>query len=214
VAAIDGSIVAETPYYESAKEGESWAFIDGIWQYTNRPTFNAANTSSAIIAPKEDATLKPCADNQYRSEETNRCRLIAAAAELTPCKEGQVRNEETNRCRSTVAIAGGLTPCKEGQYRSEETNRCRAIATDASTLTPCKAGQERNPDTNRCRTIIQSLTDAAFAPEPVKQDSTAFAGWWAIGGVGALAAGRLGWEWREEIIKGIRAAAAFLTPGK
>lgn len=218
--AVNGDIVSETPYYELAKEGEAWALIDGIWRYTNRPTFNAANSASEQIEePQEEvsvADLKPCAANQYRNEETNRCRLLASTtSELTPCKEGQVRNEETNRCRATVAIAGGLTPCKEGQYRSEETNRCRSIATDASTLTPCKAGQERNPETNRCRNATQqAATDIAFAPEPVKQDPAAFAGWWAVGGIGALAVGRLGWEWREEIVKGIRAIGSFLTPGK
>lgn len=216
----DGELVDETPYYESAKEGEAWALIDDTWQYTNLPTFKAVN--SAFVEPTEEpkeevkeADLKPCAANQYRSEETNRCRLLASAtSELTPCKEGQVRSEETNRCRATVAIAGGLTPCKEGQYRSEETNRCRSIATDANTLAPCKAGQERNPETNRCRNVAQLPVDVAFAPEPVKQDPAAFAGWWAIGGVGALAAGRLGWEWREEIMKGVRAIGSFLTPSK
>jgi hypothetical protein len=220
VESVDGTVFHETPEYVSAGEGEAWASINGTWQFTNRPTPAAANLPSISNEQGNgsvgEGTLKPCAANQYRSPETNRCRLAtAAASELTPCKEGQYRSEETNRCRNSVSTAGTLTSCKEGQYRSEETNRCRSIAADVKELTPCKEGQERNPDTNRCRNVAASQpTQADYAVEPVKETATAFAGWWALGGISALAAGKIGWEWREEIMNAVRKIGSFFTSGK
>lgn len=217
---IDGTVFHEMPEYSSADEGEAWASINGTWQFTNRPTPAAANLPSVSNEQGNGSAgeggLKPCAANQYRSSETNRCRLITAAvSELTPCKEGQYRSEETNRCRNSASTASTLTPCKEGQYRSEETNRCRSIAGDTKELTPCKEGQERNPETNRCRNATAAQpSQADYAVEPVKETATAFAGWWALGGIGALAAGKIGWEWREEIINAVRKVGSFFTSGK
>lgn len=98
-----GSLVAESAIYESPKEGESWALINGVWQYTNRPTPGAVNEPSDVVIelPKlETSSPKPCKANQYRSPETNRCRNIAVEPAVQPCQPGQERNPETNRCRT------------------------------------------------------------------------------------------------------------------
>jgi hypothetical protein len=133
----------------------------------------------------------------------------------TPCKEGQYRNEETNRCRSIAAEATALAPCDDDEERNPATNRCRKIASLASQLTPCKEGQERNPETNRCRNVAAAVPpDAAFGVEPVADTGKAFIGWWALGGVGILALGYAGWEWRQEIAAVIRKVGTFFTSGK
>lgn len=216
---IDGTVLYRTPLYSAPKDDEAWVFINGAWQVTNRPTPGAANLPSVSDEKGNGSAggdLKPCDANQYRSPETNRCRLIeTSTSERAPCKEDQYRSEETNRCRNIASAASTLTPCKEGQYRSEETNRCRSIAGDTNELTPCKEGQERNPETNRCRAIQSAQpTKADYAVEPIRETATAFTGWWALGGIGALAAGKIGWEWREEITNAVRKVGSFFTSGK
>ena len=213
----DGSVIDQPDPYDGPSEDAAWALIDGVWQYTNQPTPAAENLVSIIEVRVDEETvpkqLAPCAANQYRSPETNRCRLIVTAtATLTPCKDGQYRSEETNRCR-TIALAGGtLTPCREDQYRSEETNRCRNFATAVKALTPCKDNQYRSEETNRCRTIAATTPPpTAFAVEPIKDTGKVFVGWWALGGVMTLAAGYGVWEWRREITSGVRKLATFFT---
>jgi hypothetical protein len=213
----DGSVIDQPVAYNNPDEDMAWALIDGTWQYTNQPTPATENLASTVdvhvieeTVPKQ---LAPCAPNQYRSPETNRCRLlVTATSTLTPCKDGQYRSEETNRCR-TIALAGGtLTPCREDQYRSEETNRCRNLATAAKALTPCKDNQYRSEETNRCRTIAATTPPpAAFAVEPIKDTGKVFAGWWALGGVMAMAVGYGVWEWRREITAGVQKVATFFT---
>lgn len=188
-----GLLASEVPAYTSPAEGASWSLIEGVWQYTNQPTPGAANAVSVI---EEDdpsntvviATAKPCAANQYRSTETNRCRLISSAATNVP------------------------TPCKAGQERNPETNRCRNIASSTPT-TPCKEGQEKNPDTNRCRTI-KKLSTVGFGVKGATTQQQSGMGWYmwaAIGGVVLLIIGYAVWEWRQElqkVIDGIRAKFA------
>ena len=217
---FDELVIDQTPYYESAKENETWAFVGDSWQYTNRPTPGASNLPTLVEVEEDAATsgsLAPCAANQYRHPETNRCRLVTTnEAGPAPCKEGQYRSEETNRCRSVASAASAsLTPCDVDEVRNPDTNRCRKATSASTELTPCKAGQERNPDTNRCRNVAVTATpEAAFATEPVPTDEKAFMGWWIVGGVGALAVGRIGWEWRSEIVAFFRRIGTFFTPGK
>ncbi|MFZ1301688.1 MAG: lamin tail domain-containing protein [Candidatus Microsaccharimonas sp.] len=192
-----GLIVSETPVYTSPPEGRSWALIEGGWYYTS-PTPGAQN----ILSDSEDddvendtnqdtsavSVLKPCAANQYRSLETNRCRLL------------------------TSSVASKPTQCKVGQERNPETNRCRAIASSAGSAA-CKEGQERNPETNRCRNIKKlSTADFGVKGATIKQQSgMGWYMWAAIGGVVALIVGYAVWEWRQElkaILKVIRAKFA------
>ncbi len=204
--AAAGNVVSEVPLYTDPLDGESWASIDGFWQFTNQPTPAAANLASVY---EDDSvaigvTTTACPDGKYRNPLTNRCRNITTdAAVLAACSEDQYRSPDTGRCRKLV-IAGIATPCKDGQYRSEETNRCRNIATASVAPAPCKPNQERNPDTNRCRNVVATAGNAGFAVEPVKQGAKAFVGWWALGGIGLLAVGYAGWEWRFEVMNFIR----------
>lgn len=213
----DGSVIDQPPAYDNPAEDMAWGLINDTWQYTNQPTPAAENKLSVIEIPvideSEPKQLTPCAPNQHRSPETNRCRLlVTVATTITPCKDGQYRSEATNRCR-TIALAGGtLTPCREDQYRSEETNRCRNLATAASTLTPCKDNQYRSEETNRCRTIAAAAPPpAAFAVEPIQDSSKVFVGWWALAGVMAVAGSYGVWEWRREIALGAKKLATFFT---
>ncbi len=176
-----GVVTNEVPAYNSPVEGESWALIDNTWQYTNQPTPGAVNIPRSADNEEQTAittsTPKPCAPNQYRSTETNRCRLIALTSSTTP------------------------TPCKEGQERNPDTNRCRAIT--LTTTTQCKAGQERNPETNRCRNIKQ-LSTANFGVKGASTKQQGGMGWYmwaAIAGVVLLVLGYAVWEWRDELRK-------------
>lgn len=217
--------VAAVPAYANAKDDVSWAFIDGQWQYTYVPTPGEANVAMAAPPCQEGYARDPgasrcrklevatmatsltlCRDGQYRSEETGRCRNLPIVSALAPCKEGQYRSEETKRCRSLVStVASGLTPCADDQFRNPLTNRCKKIASmNEGALADCGEGRERNPVTNRCRNVTKAAAPAAaFAVEPVKDQATAFVGWWAMGGVGTLALGYAGWEWRREVLAGV-----------
>lgn len=202
----DGMLIDQSEIYSNPNEDESWALIDNVWQYTNQITPNAANLvsiSDDFAVVNAVSNLQPCAANQYRSPETNRCRLlVSVASALAPCKDGQYRSEETNRCRNIVTDISSLIQCAEGQERNPATNRCRSAGKilGASDLAPCKEGQERNSETNRCRNII-NMPQADYATESTKSVSRNDYAWWSFAGVSALALGYGVWEWRFELIK-------------
>lgn len=190
--------VTEYPDASSdTKKGQAWAYdiTDGTWKWTLQP--NAAHGASIFVLPEPP---KP----------------KVTAASLTPCKEGQYRSEETNRCRSLATATTALAPCDDDEERNPATNRCRKIASLTNQeLVPCKEGQERNPETNRCRNIAAtSPPDTAFKAEPIAETGKAFMGWWALGGVGLLAVGYGIWEWRQEMLGAVQKVASFFTLGK
>lgn len=187
----------------------SWALnvTTGVWQL-GIPSPSGENVFPAEVKPGKESGVKesvakPCRDDQYRSEETGRCRAVTTASVLVPCREGQYRSEDTNRCRSiTATVARVLKPCADDQFRNPDTGRCKRIASSEElALADCGEGRERNPETNRCRNIktIASIPEAAFAVESVKDTAQAFVGWWALGGIGLLALGYGAWEWRREV---------------
>lgn len=176
--AIGGKVFGDTGEYESASDGESWALLGDTWRYTNRPTPGDENLSSIVEADDDSASsaslLKPCSPDQFRNPETNRCKKIESST---------------------------LAPCSEGQYRNQETNRCRKVSAASSSLKPCASNQYRNPETNRCRKKdVGSVPEAAYKVQSVADGDMVFAGWWALGGVGALAGSYAGWEWRRELM--------------
>lgn len=205
-----------------SKVGTAWAYDEnaGDWKWTNllnpidgENVFPELTPETTIIQPTSELT--PCEANQYRSLETNRCRLISTTSEqLIACDADQYRSPETNRCRSLATAASVLVPCESGQERNADTNRCRSILGASTSLQPCGKGQTRNPETNRCRNSQSSTPIAEFAVEPIKQGGKAFVGWWALGGLGVLAAGYGIWEWRSEMMTAVRKVGSFFTSGK
>lgn len=181
----------------SSKKGQAWAYDsnDGMWKWTTHPT------------PDDAPSTFPTPVVQSKSLKTKT---------YAPCKTGQYRSPETNRCRNISSLTtSSLKPCLANQYRSPETNRCRNFASAAtSSLKPCAPGQERNPATNRCRKSTSDIPQSAFSVEPVADAGKAFAGWWALGGVGTLAVGYGIWEWRHEALGGIRKIGTFFTSSK
>lgn len=177
----EGLLVSEVISYTNPMEGKSWALMDGEWQYSSLPSPGSVNTipSSEESFQEENSvtpsTTKPCAANQYRSPETNRCRLISSNTSPLPA------------------------PCKEGQERNAETNRCRAIT--ASVTAACKQGQEKNPETNRCRNI-KKMVEADHKVKGATTERQPGMGWYmwaAIIGIVVLVLGYAVWEWREEL---------------
>lgn len=223
LATVRGVEVSSMPAYVNAKDDVSWALIDDGWRYTYAATPGEVNialaaspceagyvrdeTTHRCRKPESLVSIGTCRDGQYRSDETGRCRTIPAPSVLAPCKDGQYRSEETSRCRSLATLlTSTVKPCNDDQFRNPLTNRCKKIASaDEVALADCGEGRERNPVTNRCRNIVSGAVSpaAAFAVEPVKDAAEAFVGWWALGGVGALALGYAGWEWRHEVRAGI-----------
>lgn len=172
--------VVEYPSASStSKIGASWAF-DGVgWQWTTtpqpfgqniitQPAVASASTSSSVTS------LKPCADDQYRNPDTNRCKLTA----------------------STVT---SLTPCADNQERNPATNRCKAIGSTAGQLTPCQPGWTRNPDTNRCRKGAGNILGSSIKDVKEPGSATGYTGWIVALAVTAAALGYGAYEWRQEI---------------
>ena len=206
----DGTVVNDMPAYVDPKEGQSWADVNDEWMYTNQPTPSLSNLAmdDTMIESELGISLQLCAENQYRSPETNRCRLITptTSSMLSSCKDGQYRSEETNRCRNITATTKTVTPCKDDEERNQETHRCRKITT-SSQPSPCKEGQERNPDTNRCRTITKMPSaDYGVLGAETKSESSGYV-WVAVGGLLLVAMGYAIWEWHYEIRKFIKAGA-------
>ncbi len=224
----DDTVIDTTEAYLDPLPGVSWALINAAWQYTDQITPAAENLQQSVeavdvtpVAARKtiiaDTIAKPCASNQYRSPETNRCRSIVSdsTVTLTPCKTGQYRNEETNRCRSIASDVVNLVPCGEGEERNPATNRCRSVLGATTTpLAPCAEGEERNPDTNRCRKVVATMPTVGFAVQPVADTATGMVGWWAFGGVSLLALAYGGWEWRVEIVRLSRRLASFIHLSK
>lgn len=179
------------------KKGQAWAYdsTDDTWKWTTQPTpLDSSSVFPVIpVVPLVEvtSTLVPCAEGQYRSEETNRCRsVVTDVAILIPCGPGQERNPDTNRCRSVTAVLG------------------------TSDLVPCKEGQERNPETNRCRNIASAIPQAEYQPQQTSENSNNFVLWLSLGAVGLLAIGYAVWEWRVEIMRTLQRLGAFLKTRK
>lgn len=220
----DGETEIDNILYQNLKKDTSWSrFLDGesgedVWKQTYALTPGEGNLYDEFpacevgfernletgrcrkIVDEQVLGLAECPEGQYRNLETNRCRKIETlVSTLTPCGPNQYRHPETNRCRNLESlVSASLTPCKAGQYRHPETNRCRNIPV-ASTPTPCKDGYERNPETNRCRKIVTNTGASNSVSENSDESAKEFTGWLAIGGVGLLTAGVVGWEWKREI---------------
>lgn len=176
---IDGNVINEPNEYLDPKEDTAWALIDETWQYTNQPTPGSKNKLSVVIDKKPTAkvsTLKPCASNQYRNPETNRCRRINAQAPvstLKPCQSNQERNPDTNRCRNIV-IAAETPSCPEGKIR--------------------------NPETNRCKTEVKMpKADYAVKGDQIEQGGSNWYIWLAIGLAVVSGLCYAAWEWRYEV---------------
>lgn len=196
----DRQAEVSTVEYDGLSDGTSYALIDGDWHQTFQRTPGMANVFMQYA---------PCGAGSVRNVESGLCNKVqAVVSDMSDCGEGKYRNVETNRCRSLATTASLLAPCAANQERNPDTNRCRAIASTTDELKPCAQNQERNPETNRCRTAVPSVA-ADFPVEAVVQGGQATLGWWAFGGVGTLAAGYAGWEWRREVAAWIKKFAPF-----
>jgi len=185
--------------YENLAENTSLALVSNVWLQTYAVTPNAANIWQEYPL---------CDDGYFRNIETGYCNKVQTIEPQADCDDGKYRNPETNRCRNIETVSALLTPCASNQVRNPETNRCRNVAS-VSSLQPCASNQERNPETNRCRSKT-AMIEADFPVEAVGQASEATLGWWAFGGVGVIALGYAGWEWRNEMLSLIKKVASFI----
>lgn len=181
----DNQEIFQSQAYLNPKDGESWSFIENNWQYTNQITPGKPNLASVII--ETDNELQPCAPNQYRNPDTNRCKLITVKQNT-------------------------LTPCKNGEYRSEETNRCRSIKSEII-LDDCQEGQYRNPETNRCKKVAE-LTKADYPNNFVSKDNSDSKAKYFLVGILLVCVIYSVWEWRFEIQQGTKKLKKFIKKRK
>jgi len=185
--------VVEYPSANSAtKIGWAWAY-DGStneWNWTSTPT--PYDQPSVFTQPVEAATKA----------------VVTSVAQ--PCRNDQYRNPLTNRCKLLASTSSSLAACEPGQSRNPLTNRCKSLASSTSDLKPCASNQVRNPETNRCRTVAAVLAAADFPIETIPDTAESTFGWWAFAGVGSLAVGYAGWEWRRELVALAKAVGSLL----
>lgn len=132
---ISSSSEQGVEYQAQLGSDEAWAFIDGLWQATKKPTPNFHN------------------EKQEAAPTTTLVRIDQPA-----CAPGKVRDIQTNRCRN-VAQTNSLAPCGPNQERNPQTNRCRSVSSATTTnLKDCEDGEQRNPQTNRCKKVLGSST--------------------------------------------------------
>lgn len=182
VALSYGSRVVHETSYLNPKDDMSWSFIDDSWVYTNQQTPGEHNKPSLLTVKAANksapSNLKPCASNQYRHPETNRCRLLSSAISKSSQK-----------------------PCASNQFRNPETGRCKLISSASEGPKPCKEGQERNPETNRCRNIkkMTNVDYGVLGAETQTSPEEVFHMWMlgALAAIGVIAYAV--WEWRQEI---------------
>lgn len=188
----DGSLETDSQDYADLKADTSWAEIDGVWRQTYQQTPGSENIYLEYPA---------CTPGYFRNTVTGNCNKIAVSSSVAPCASNQYRSPDTNRCRLLSSTVSSLQSCAANQYRNPETNRCRLLAsTAASSLTPCLPSQERNPDTNRCRKSTDStIPKANYALEDTTSGSSSVVSWTVFAAVGGLALGYGAWEWRREI---------------
>ncbi len=192
-----------------SKVGWAWALdpSDSIWKWTSTPSPDMENVitiPTEVLAASD--SLGECPAGKYRSPETNRCRSLEEAVNvLAQCEEGKERNPITNRCRAVATLASSvLAPCDEGQERNPATNRCRSVVqASTSTLTPCLSGYERNPATNRCRKAGSPAAVTAAVPMDATPENTSLKTALLVV-VGAGATGYGLYEWRGELLRGVR----------
>lgn len=69
------TVLSETLVYDTAKDNQSWSYIDGKWQWSSTPTPNAANAISAIkadsSASKSSASSKKSSSSSTKSKSTS-----------------------------------------------------------------------------------------------------------------------------------------------
>jgi len=190
-------------YTDNMPDDTAWAYVQGSWQATNRPTPgapNAASLSDSRPAVQEHETmpaLAACPAGKERNAVTNRCRTIPPPPVSAVCKPGQERNPDTGRCKTQVV--GSLpAACKPNQERNPETNRCKASTATASVKT-CPQGQIRNTETNRCRKANPSPANLSKVADVTVKQPLSSLRLWIIGIVGVGAIGYAAYEWRTEL---------------
>jgi hypothetical protein len=107
----DGLIEADSTTYKNLATDTSWSLLDDAWRQTYAPTAGTENSYQQFLN---------CDDGYIRNIGTGRCNKIVAAT-VAACQDDQYRSEETGRCRTIIPLVT-LMPCRDGQYRSEETN--------------------------------------------------------------------------------------------
>lgn len=106
--APDNSIISETVGYTDAKEGQTWAEINGIWQWTITPTPNADNILNvAEVLSASTKAIKPKTTSKAAAKPKKTTAKVAstkkAAKKSTPSTTA-VASKQTNPDKSVAPI--------------------------------------------------------------------------------------------------------------
>lgn len=104
-----GNILDVTDAYPSAKTGQAWADIDGVWKWTLDPTPNSANILSIVQADvKQAASIavkKATSSTKKSSSKKSAAKKSAAKSSKTTTKKSKTKSSQTGILASTAAIA-------------------------------------------------------------------------------------------------------------
>lgn len=128
--------------------------------------------------------------------------------EFRTCEEGKVINEATGNCVKISSVSEKI--CGEGQYLNIITGRCKKIPEETGPK-QCKEGYYLNEETGRCKKLHNNDgADFALVPETYSESSSFVALYLVLGvvGVGLI---YIVYEFRREILRGIKKLLAGLT---
>jgi hypothetical protein len=95
------TVLCKSDAYGTAKEGQSWAFIDGTWQWTTVPTPNAANV--AVSAPA--AAVKAATTKTPAAKKATTAKAATAKAKTTAAKKPKKAAAKTTKTSTFAANA-------------------------------------------------------------------------------------------------------------
>ncbi len=109
-----GNVLSETAAYANAKDGESWALIDGAWQWTGLPTSGTLNVLFVpeIAAPSASSAVKKMTVKKPKATKKPAVKKKTAAKP----KEVKAKKDKKNIAATTAGVVnngdggGGSSP--------------------------------------------------------------------------------------------------------
>lgn len=137
---VNGEVVSSSDPYQTAGEGEAWALVDGMWQWTTTPTAGLANTitlapvvqkpAAAAKAPKAAKAAKKSASKVKGTTSTKvKAKKATAKKKPKPAKAAAVARSEDTPPRTPihtnvlVAVAGVALLYGLYEYRHDISNK-------------------------------------------------------------------------------------------
>lgn len=99
----NGVVIAQTNLYDSANDGDAWAFVNGAWQWTTSPTPNEAN--ELVLPVLKVAAIKPAATKTNAAPKSSAAKPAAAKAatpKATTTKAAAAKTASAKAAKTTT----------------------------------------------------------------------------------------------------------------